>query len=78
MSHPEYCWSRTTYENIFGADPHRVVTLWQLDADGATYSKLESHDYAVGLTGIGDILADRKVRAWVSRYGARRNRSLEG
>lgn len=78
MSRPEYCWSRETYTNMFGADPHRVVTLWQLEADGMAYSELESHDYAVGLTGIGDILADRKVRIWTSQYGARRNRSLEG
>ena len=66
----KFSWNRRYYTNIFGSDPHIEVTLLQLDEAGKTWVEIESHDYAVGLTGLGKYLAERKVRQYINHYGA--------
>ena len=72
-----FAWSRRYYTNIFGADPHIEVTLWQLDDIDQCWEPIDSHHYAVGLTGLGRLLAERKIRQYVNRYGATHNHALD-
>ena len=65
-----FAWSRRYYTNTLGGDPHIEVTLWQLDEVGNVWVRIESHDYAIGLTGLGRRLAERKIRQYVQCYSA--------
>lgn len=63
-------YSISRFYNVFGADEHIEVSLWQQNSKKTKWHEIESHTYAMGLTGVGKHLADRKIRQWIRDYGA--------
>lgn len=62
-------WTRSYVYNVFHADEHVRVRLWQVGSDGRDHI-IDQRIYATGLTGIGEVLASRRIMGYIRKYGA--------